>query len=224
MGKSTRHMSGKIKIPPLPEVILMLWHQSYFKTERTFGEISTHLSGIGCNPGKANLSHALGRAPYITINGKRGNYRYIQKSAPISIVHQSSFLPDELCLKLEKDFKEELNDLRLNFGRSGTCTAFLLRKILEKMIFKVFCKNQQEKELYDKDGNVLGLDALINKAKTCTVGGVPFLMPKTAAKIAGIKILGDNSAHNPMINVPTKLIYPEMVNIITAYLELSTKL
>jgi hypothetical protein len=63
--------------------------------------------------------------------------------------------------------------------------------------------------------------------KMCTVhkvSGKPFLMPKTAKEIEGVKFLGDTSAHNPLINVKMQTIIPVMPFITIAYEELSKKL
>jgi hypothetical protein len=78
--------------------------------------------------------------------------------------------------------------------------------------------------LKDNKGGFVGLRTMLNLSKMNKVKGKPFLMPKTAEKIEGIKFLGDTSAHNPLTNVSTKTIIPQMPFIITAYEELSKKL
>ena len=117
-----------------------------------------------------------------------------------------------------------MEDLRLNYGRSGTCTAFLLRKILEKLIFISFAKNSLEDKLKDKNGDLLGLKAMLEMATLRKVHGKPFLMPRTSREIQGIKFLGDASAHNPLVNIHMRTIVPVMPFIVTAYDELSKKL
>lgn len=114
--------------------------------------------------------------------------------------------------------------MKLVYGVSGTCTAFILRKILEKLVFITFAKNGISDKLKDKDGDFIGLKAMLNLCTTNKVNGKPYLMPKTEKEIAGIKFLGDTSAHNPPTNVDMKTIVPQMPFIITAYEELSTKL
>ena len=123
-----------------------------------------------------------------------------------------------------KDFETELKDITHVYGASGTCTAFLLRKILEKLIFLAFAKNGLSGKLKDKSGDFVGLKTMLNLATQNRLNGKPFLMPKTAKEIDGIKFLGDTSAHNPLINVEMKTIIPQMPFIITAYEELSKKL
>lgn len=133
-------------------------------------------------------------------------------------------LPEKLVKALGKDFKTEISDLGLNYGKSGTCTAFLLRKILEKLIFSTFAKNGFSDKLKDKKSNFVGLKTMLNLSTINKVKGKPFLMPKTAKEIEGIKFLGDTSAHDPLTNVAMRTIIPQMPFIITAYEELSGKL
>lgn len=131
---------------------------------------------------------------------------------------------ENLVKKLGKDFETEMRDITLVYGNSGTCTAFVLRKILEKLIFLTFAKNGMSDKLNDSNGDFVGLKTMLNLCTKNKLDGKPYLMPKTAKEITGIKFLGDTSAHNPLINVEMKTIVPQMPFIITAYEELSTKL
>jgi hypothetical protein len=128
--------------------------------------------------------------------------------------------------KLNKDFEDELDELRDNFGKNGLSTAFLLRKILEKLIIIVLGKNGKQHLLRSKNrpDRWLGLDEIIDIAAQEKINGVPFLLPKTAQEIKGIKFLGDTAAHNPLATVDTKTIIPQMPYIITAYEELAKRL
>jgi len=56
------------------------------------------------------------------------------------------------------------------------------------------------------------------------INGLPFLTPKTANEIKGIKFLGDTAAHNPLVGVDVRTILPQMPYIITAYNELAKRL
>lgn len=149
----------------------------------------------------------------------------IKKNKKIITIEEELF-SDKLIKKLENDFSVEINDLKHNFGVSGNCTAFLLRKILEKLIYLTFAKNSIEAKLEDKTkvGGLVGLETMINIASSEKIRGIPFLTPKTAKEVKGIKFLGDAAAHNPLINVDMKTIIPQMPYIITAYEELAKKL
>lgn len=127
---------------------------------------------------------------------------------------------------MEKDFGEDLKELRSNFGLNGNCTAFLLRKILEKLIIIVFGKNGKQGllEVPGQPGRWVGLEQMIDTAAREKVAGVPFLTARTAKEIRGIKFLGDTAAHNPLTNVDMNTIVPQMPFIITAYEELEKRL
>ena len=205
----------------------VLWHEGIFKSPRKFNQIVRILEKRGINPLKPVLSSALRRATFLTRRGRRGFYEYVQKMPAVSKTVdkiEGKLFSDILVKKLGKNFREEISDLRCNFGKSGTCTAFLLRKTLEKLIFLTFAKNCLDDRLKDAEGNFIGLEAMINLASSEKVAGVPFLMPQTAKRIKAIKFLGDASAHNPLMGVDMETIIPQMPYIITAYKELSRKL
>jgi len=128
--------------------------------------------------------------------------------------------------RLSRDFKDELDELSDNYNKNGNSTAFLLRKILEKLIIIVFSKNSKEHLLEDakRPGGWIGLEKMIDIASKEKLGGIPFLIPSTARKISGIKFLGDTAAHNPLASVDMSAITPQMPYIITAYEELSKRL
>ncbi len=131
---------------------------------------------------------------------------------------------ENLVKNLGTSFETELRDIALVYGKSGVCTAFLLRKMLEKLVFLTFAKNRISDKLKDRNGDFVGLKTMLDLCTKNKIDGKPFLMPKTAKEIEGIKFLGDASAHNPLTNVDMKTIIPQMPFIITAYEELSTKL
>jgi hypothetical protein len=139
---------------------------------------------------------------------------------------EDAIFSEVLTKRLKKNFGRELDELRDNFGKNGNCTAFLLRKILEKLIIIVFGKNGREKLLEDKNrpGGWVGLKEMIETAAREKLHGVPFLIPKTASEIKGIKFLGDTAAHNPLVDVEVAAILPQMPFIVTAYQELGKRL
>jgi hypothetical protein len=132
-------------------------------------------------------------------------------------------LPDRLLLKMKNNFDIEIRDLDHSYGCSGTCTAFLLRKMLEKLIFKVFAKHGKLSKIENaKNKNEkIGLEKMIDIAAAEKNKGVSFLNQRTAKEIKGIKFLGDTAAHNYVTNVDMKTIIPQMPFIITAFEELA---
>jgi len=179
----------------------------------------------------AEIIHAIKPA------GHRGNYwvlatvkkeqalRLIGKKRKVQEIEEELF-STKLTRRLKNDFGRELEELHDNFGKNGNCTAFLLRKILEKLIIIVFSKNGKGKLLDDKTrpGGLAGLKYMIETAAREKLHGVPFLIPKTASEIKGIKFLGDTAAHNPLVGVDVNTILPQMPFIITAYEELAKRL
>lgn len=133
---------------------------------------------------------------------------------------------DELKKDLGNDFKIEIGDLEYNYGKSGDCTAFLLRKILEKLIYLVFAKNGSLEKIKDqnKPNQLVGLDKMIQLSAREKINGKNILMPKTAKKLEGIKFLGDTAAHNPLMNVKMEMIILQLPFIDTAYRELKNYL
>jgi hypothetical protein len=207
-----------------PQALKFLWTKKFFESGRSFGDIKVELGRLGCNPSDQNLQMALTRAIFLRQSGARGSYTYIQKYAAQGITLDHQFLSEELVRALGSDFETEISDLQVNFGKSGTCTAFLLRKILEKLIFIAFAKNNLDDKLKDEKGALIGLKTMLKMCTAQKVNGKPFLMSKTAKEIEGVKFLGDTAAHNPLTNVKMQTIIPVMPFITTAYDELAEKL
>lgn len=207
-----------------------LWENNFFVIWQNLKTISHELSSsYDNNFSSVEICKALKTSKFLTKKGKRGSLFYIQKrnavSRAIQDIEQDLF-SDDLLNKMGEKFMSEINDLRLNFNKSGNCTAFLLRKILEKLIYLAFAKNSLLHKLEDKNSpsKLVGLATMINTATSEKISGVPFITSKTAKEIQGIKFLGDVSAHNPLVDVDMKTIIPQMPYIITAYQELSQKL
>ena len=149
----------------------------------------------------------------------------IGKTQKIMDIEENLFSQD-LLKKLSKDFGRELEELQDNFGKNGNCSAFLLRKILEKLIIITVAKNGGEHLLRDnaRPGGWKGLKDMIDIAAREKISGIPILIPKTANEIKGLKFLGDTAAHNPLVGVDMATIIPQMPFIITAYKELAGRL
>jgi len=123
---------------------------------------------------------------------------------------------------LGPDFDIEIKDLELVYDKSGTCTAFLLRKILEKSLFLALVRSGfKEENLKDEYGKYVGLDRLLNIAYNSKVDGLPLLTPNTVKNIRGIKFLGDAAAHNYLANVDMEEIKPQIPYILVALKELA---
>jgi len=180
---------------------------------------------------KEGLVHAVrpanSRSNYyvITAMSRQDALRMIGKRKGTLEAEQKLF-SEGLVNKLEKNFAVELAELHDNFGRHGNATAFLLRKILEKLLIIVFGKLGRDAQIVDngRPGGWKGLQEIIEVAAKEKIGGLPLLLPKTANAIRGVKFLGDAAAHNPLVSVDMTTIIPQMPFIITAYSELAQRL
>jgi hypothetical protein len=136
---------------------------------------------------------------------------------------EAQLFSDTLMKALTRDFSTELAELQTNFGRHGNATAFLLRKVLEKLLIIVFGKLGRTSAIEDKSrpGGWRGLQEIVDIASREKVNGLPILTGRTATELRGIKFLGDTAAHNPLVNVEMPTILPQMPFLITAFGELS---
>lgn len=136
----------------------------------------------------------------------------------------ANILPAELEQKLGTAFQKEIQALKLVYGRSGDCSAFIIRKILEKAIFFAFSKNELSYKIEDKSNpnKFQNLNSMIKTASAEKINGKPILYAKTASKILGIKFLGDSSAHNFLVNIDMEDITPQMPYIVIALKELAS--
>lgn len=96
----------------------------------------------------------------------------------------------------------ELLELTANYeAKNPYATAFLLRRILEKLLFLAFLNNGEIKKIRMKPNDVnsrlKGLKEIIGIAKSTAANGVPILTDETAKGIQGAKYSGDMAAHGP---------------------------
>jgi hypothetical protein len=132
----------------------------------------------------------------------------------------STYFSDELEKLLLENCKSEVDDLKLVYGKSGDCTAFLLRKILEKTLYIVLIKNKFEKNIERQNGSIKSLTDLLKIVRNEKINNKHIMMPKTVQKIQGIKYLGDSAAHNYLINIDMEDIKSQMPFITTALREI----
>ena len=158
---------------------------------------------------------SVGRADALTAIGK--------SSRVLEIEH--NLFAAELESKLQRSFSKELTELRGVFGKYGNSTAFLLRKILEKLLVICFRKVGKGALIEDarRPGGLVGLEAMIDLAIRERVIRLDSTR-RTGSEIKGIKFLGDTAAHNPMVDVDVAEILPQMPYILTAYKELALHL
>ncbi len=115
--------------------------------------------------------------------------RLIGKAHQVIEIEHSLFA-NELELKMQKNFSQELGELRDVFGKHGNCSAFLLRKILEKLLVITFRKCGKGALIEDvrKPGGLIGLTAMVDLATRERVDSAPILTGKTGSEIRRNKI------------------------------------
>lgn len=219
-------VSGFFDTPKMTSELILEIRQTFGKRLRS-NEIQTYMKKF-MEAGVIRAVHdkqSKGNFWILASMDKSKAVQLIGKSKKVQEIEHDLF-SDGLLKKLGKDFDVEFTDLQHNFDRSGTCTAFLLRKILEKLIYLAFAKHGVGSKLEDKiqTGRLVGLESMISTAVSEKISGVPFLTSKTAKEIRGIKFLGDAAAHNPLTNVEMKTILPQMPFIITAFEEVAKKM
>ncbi|MBU0630947.1 MAG: hypothetical protein KKC80_08595 [Candidatus Margulisbacteria bacterium] len=242
-NKDIKQRCAALQIKPASkyDLIKKLIINGYFDMPRNTGEVLQEIRLKYGKRMKSNEIHTYMKKfmlediiKAIQHNGIRGNNWVLVSynedisadEAHLGRTKKQPVLPKPLAIIMQKDFKVEMKDLDHNYGNSGTCTAFLLRKILEKLIFKVFAKHNKLARIGNKTNKTekLGLEKMIDIATTEKNKGIPYLSHRTANEVKGIKFLGDTSAHNYLTNVDMKTITPQMPYIITAYEELMSSL
>jgi len=216
------------------ELIKMLYTEGFFSDWQGLKEVKLELEKKGFNFSDQLINTSLNNAVRKNILSKKkisGKNRYSQKQPPeIKIKEKETkdlnkVLSEITKKKLGERFQQEIRELNIAFTYDcGTSGAFLLRKILEKMIILVLNSNSQSSLLKDSNGKSRGLEALINICSQNKIKNNFILQNQTAQKLLGIKFLGDTAAHNPIANVDLETLNPQLPYWITAVKELMINL
>ena len=110
---------------------------------------------------------------------------------------------EEISSILRPSLEREIFELKIAFIHQPDCTAFLLRKILEKLLFIILSKSNKKQKIVEskKKDKLPNLTELLNLAKSAEIENVHILSPKNIVKLNGSKFLGDVSAHDYLTNV-----------------------
>jgi len=101
-------------------------------------------------------------------------------------------------------FKKEMDELALVSNNCPNSTAFLMRKILEKLLYITISKSDKKNritKLREEQNRLPTLSELINLAKSAEIDDKHIIAPKNITKIDGSKFLGDTSAHDYLTSV-----------------------
>jgi hypothetical protein len=100
----------------------------------------------------------------------------------------------------------EFSEFVANYeAKNPFAAAFLLRRMLERLLYLAFDKNNLtdliRKTPGDENSRLKGLEEIIRIAKGPILNGAPILRGQTAGEIKGAKFLGDMAAHHPLGSV-----------------------
>jgi len=190
------------------EKIDLFWEEGYFKIKRKTRDVSKKLNKLGINP--TNPADILKKRPYLRY--KKGFW--VQKLPPKKEIITKTGDINEIEKILGQKFGREINELKIALKHQPNCTAFLMRKILEKLLFIIISKSDYKKNIdaYKKKnkGELPSLTNLLNWAQNAEIKNIHIATPNNVKKIQGSKFLGDTAAHNYLTTVGFEDIKPEM--------------
>ncbi len=111
---------------------------------------------------------------------------------------------EEIKAILGDAFKKEMGELEIVSSSCPNCTAFLMRKILEKLLYITISKSNNKnkiKRVIESKGKLPNLTELLKLAKSSEIDDKHILVPKNIDKLEGSKFLGDTAAHDYLTNV-----------------------
>ena len=130
-------------------------------------------------------------------------WREIRPAVPTAITKKELEF-EEIKAELGDAFKREIEELEFVSLKCPNCTAFLLRKILEKLLFITVSKSDNQRYIENfkqKENRLPNLTELLNAAKSAKINNLHIITPKNVEKLDGSKFLGDVSAHDYLTSV-----------------------
>jgi len=105
---------------------------------------------------------------------------------------------------LGSTFEKEMNELEIVSVYCPNCMAFLMRKILEKLLFITISKSNNKnkiKKIKQTQKRLPNLTELLRISSSSEIDDKHILAPKNIDKLEGSKFLGDTAAHDYLTNV-----------------------
>lgn len=191
------------------EIIDLYWKQCYFNESRKPKDISSKIwDEFKIDAG--NIIMTLKSKKYLRKN-KEG-WRQTRPSKKKFVLRTDDL--EEIGIYLGDNFKKEISELKIALENQPNCSAFLMRKILEKASFIVLSRsdhNQKITHYKSKNGGELPqLNSLLNWLKQAEIKNLHVATPRNVKRIEGSKFLGDTSAHNYLTYVSFEEIKLEM--------------
>lgn len=216
------------------ELVKMMYNEGFFSSWRSLQEVKEYLRNKGFNFSDQLILLSLKNACGKNILSKKTEdkkIKFSQREPPHikikekEITELNTILSEITGKKLGEKFQQDIRELNTSFTYDcGNSAAFLLRKILEKAIFYVFVTNNKTELVKEENGNLKGLQDMINLCSSERIKGIPILLPKTAKELLGIKFLGDSAAHDYLANIEVSDINYQLPYWTIAIKELCDKL
>ena len=184
------------------ESVDYLYQIGWFKTARTPKEITQKVE----EEFEIVSSNIIPTLKLKRFSGKikkiNGKWNQIRPPKEKGIKKTDNF--NEIEKELGDTFKKEMNEFKIVNKTCSNCTAFLMRKIFEKLLFIILCKSDQQSKIstYRKTNQQLpNLTSLLNWSGQAEIKSKHIISPSNLSKIQGSKFLGDTSAHNYLTSV-----------------------
>ena len=135
-------------------------------------------------------------------NFPKKGWRQIKAPKNKGIKKESNLKEIKECLG--SAFEKEIKELEIVSNICPNCTAFLMRKILEKLLFITISKSNNKKaidRIKTSQSRLPNLSELLNIARSSEIDDKHILAPKNIDKLGGSKFLGDTSAHDYLTSV-----------------------
>src|SRR3989344_1662537 len=192
------------------DIIDFFWDEGYFEAYRTVKEISDKIwKDYKVDAG--NITMTLKLKKYLRNSSGKG-WKQIKPPSKKFVTKSDDIV--ELQNILGVKFEKEIYELKIALQNQPDCTAFLMRKILEKLLFLTLIKSNQKDKIdeYKKKnfGKLPQLGNLINLAKMAQINNIYVTTSNNLDRVENSKFLGDNSAHNYLINISFEDIKPEI--------------
>jgi len=180
------------------EIIDSFWESGYFEQYRKLKDIVLK-TWKDYKIDAGNITMTLKSKSYLKKFPQ--GWKQIRPSKKKIIIQTDEL--EEISFILGSSFEKELFELKIAFIHQPDCTAFLLRKILEKLLFIILSKSNKKQRIAEskKKDKLPNLTELLNLAKSAEIENVHILSPKNIVKLHGSKFLGDVSAHDYLTNV-----------------------
>jgi len=185
------------------EVVDYLWQIGWFSNFRKPKEIETEIDeNFGIYVSNIIPTLKLKRFKKKIRNFPNKGWRQIKTSKDKGMKKENNLKEIKECLG--SAFEKEVHELEFVSNNCPNCTSFLMRKILEKLLFIVVSKSNKKikiDEIKNSENRLPKLSELLKIAKSSEINNKPIIQPKNLDKLQNSVFLGDVSAHDYLTSV-----------------------